>query len=65
MKCDKKGREGKGTDMDEPGRWLSGVLKAPRRVLTRALLVATTFSSAGRGMLVLEFLLVFDRQASE
>lgn len=40
------------SEKDEPGRWVSGVSKAPRRVLTSVSLVATICSSAGRGMLV-------------
>jgi hypothetical protein len=44
--------KGKGSDTDEPGRWLSGVPKAPRSVLTRVSLVATIRLSAGRGMLL-------------
>jgi hypothetical protein len=46
------GPEGKASETDEPGRWLSGVPKAPRSVLTRVSLVATICLSAGRGMLM-------------
>jgi hypothetical protein len=44
--------KGEGSGTDEPGRWLSGVPKAPRSVLMRSSLVATIFWSAGRGILV-------------